>query len=240
MHAPAPGEPVETHCKKLLRVPTAVVSDVLAAMGFIEQVLVSNIRAVGPPHSFAGPALCLCGSEGPEPPAMAGGSKPIFEIDRRITPGCVAVIASGGHRIGAVIGGNVALSWRKRGCAGIVTDGGIRDADECNQMGLPVFAAFIGPMSNKGLWAFREIGIPVALPGQRGHLVAVHPGDIVHADNDGAVIIPTEHVAQVVRDAVILEEMEGRIRQDLERGDDREAVYSRHDRFGHIKKPAAI
>ncbi len=238
MHAPSPGEPAATLCEKLMRVPTAVVSDVLAAMGMMEQVLASNIRAVGPPHSFAGPALCLRGSEGPEPPAMAEGSKPVFEIDRRITNGCVAVIATGGHRMGAVIGGNVALSWHKRGCAGVVTDGGIRDADECNDMGLPVFATFVGPMSNKGLWAFREIGIPVTLPGQRGRPVLVHPGDIIHADNDGVVIIPTAYAEQVVDDAVFLEEMEGRIRQDLARGDDREAVYNRHDRFGHIKKIA--
>ena len=94
-----------------------------------------------------------------------------FLLDRRVTPGCVAVIATGGHKLGAVIGGNVALAWHRRGCAGVVTDGGIRDAAECGQMGLPVFATFVGPMSNKGLWAFREIGVPVSLPGQRGSAV---------------------------------------------------------------------
>jgi regulator of RNase E activity RraA len=204
-------------------------------MGLLEQVLSSTMRAVGSAHAFAGPALCLQGSEGAEPDALPSGSKPVFEIDRRVTSGCVAVIATGGHKLGAVIGGNVALSWHLRGCAGVVTDGGIRDAAECNEMGLPVFATFVVPMSNKGLWAFREIGVPVTLPGQRGRLVAVTPGDIVHADADGVVIIPAPLARRVVADAEILESMEGKIRADLLRGDDREAVYRRYDRFGHIK-----
>ena len=131
------------------------------------------------------------------------------------------------------------MSWRRRGCVGVVTDGGVRDIDECNHLGLPIFATFIGPMSNKGLWAFREIGVPVTLPGQRGKPVTIHPRDVVHADNDGVVIIPAAHAHQVARDATILEEIESRIREDLEKGEDREAVYSRHDRFAHIKPPAA-
>ncbi|MBV9260089.1 MAG: RraA family protein [Pseudolabrys sp.] len=236
MHAPVSGQPVEALCKKLVALPTAVISDVLAAMGLAGQVLASSIRAVGPPNAFAGPALCLLGREGDEPANLPNGSKPVFETDRRITPGCVAVIATGGHKVGAVIGGNVALSWRLRGCVGVVTDGGIRDAEECNQMGLPVIATFVGPMSNKGLWAFCEIDVQISLPGQRGVLVEVRPGDIIHSDADGVLVIPAIHLAQVVHDGEIVEQMEARIRADLQRGDDREAVYARHNRFAHIRK----
>ena len=98
MHAPGPENSVEALCEKLARLPTAVVSDVLAAMGFMEQVLSSQIRAIAPSRPFAGPALCLSGREGPEPTAPASGSKPVFEMDRRITRGCVAVIGTGGHK----------------------------------------------------------------------------------------------------------------------------------------------
>jgi regulator of RNase E activity RraA len=221
-----------------MRLPTAVVSDVLSAMGFADRVLSSHLRWVGVPRSFAGPALCLKGSEGQEPPAPEQGSRPVYAMDRRVTEGCVAVIATGGRKIGAVIGGNIGLSWRRCGCAGVVTDGGIRDGQEFIEMGLPVIAAFVAPMSNKGLWAFREIDIPVTLPGQRGNPVSVEPGDIVHADYDGIVIIPARHAHDVVRNAEILEDIEGRIRNELEHGEDREQVYARHDRFGHIRKPS--
>jgi regulator of RNase E activity RraA len=235
MHAPASDLSVEALCDALAKLPTAVVSDVLETVGLKYQVLATTIRAVGMSHSFAGPALCLAGSEGPEASPLPGGSRPVFETDRHVHRGCVVVIAAEGHAMGAVIGGNVALSWRRRGCAGVVTDGGVRDIAECNDLSLPVFATFVGPMSNKGLWAFRQIEVPVILPGQRGKPVTIHPGDLVHGDIDGAVIIPASLAHQVVRDAVILEEIEGRIRADLKKGDDREAVYGRHNRFAHIK-----
>jgi regulator of RNase E activity RraA len=235
MHAPTHTASVIDLCDRLKRLPTAVVSDVLATMGLLEQVLSSTMRAVGPARSFAGPALCLLGSEGAEPDAPRNGSKPVFETDRRVTPGCVAVIATGGHKMGAVIGGNVALSWHRKGCAGVVTDGGIRDAAECDEMGLPVFATFVGPMSNKGLWAFRDIDVPVTLPGQRGAPVNIMPGDIIHADADGVVIIPARLAERVVPYAEVLESMEAKVRSDLLNGDDREAVYRRYDKFGHIK-----
>ena len=238
MHAPGVDNSLLALCERFAKLSTAVVSDVLFAMGLAEQVLTSDIRAIAPSRPFAGPAVCLLGKDGPEPDAMATGSKPVFEADRHMTQGCVAVIATGGHKVGAVIGGNVALSWNVRGCVGVVTDGGIRDADECNQMGLPVFATFVGPMSNKGLWALVDIGIPIMLPGQRGTPVVIHPGDIVQADTDGVVVIPARLATQVILDAEVLEQIEEKIRKDLRKGEDREAVYKRHDRFGHIKNAA--
>ncbi len=228
-----------TVCERLARLPTAVVSDVLATMGLGGQVLSSGIRAVAGARPVAGPALCLTGREGPEPTPPAGKSKPVFEMDRRITRGCVAVIATDGHKVGAVIGGNVGISWRVRGCAAVVTDGGVRDVQEFESMGLPVFARFTGPMSNKDRWAFTAVDVPVHLPGQTGRPVAIRSGDIIHCDTDGVVVIPAAHVNRVTSDAEIVEEIEGRIKRDLEGGEDREAVYARYDRFVHIRKISA-
>src|ERR1700727_1504681 len=103
MHAPGVDNSLLALCERFTRLPTAVVSDVLFAMGLANQVLTSEIRAIAPSRPFAGPALCLLGKEGPEPGPMASGSKPVFEIDRHMTRGCVAVIATGGHKVGAVI-----------------------------------------------------------------------------------------------------------------------------------------
>ena len=120
-----------------------------------------------------------------------------------------------------------------------MTDGGVRDAAEFAEIGLPVFASFLTPLSNKGLWAFTAVDDPVDLPGQNGGAVRVASGDWIHADRDGVVVIPAAHAAQVVADAEVVEAVEGRIKQALLAGEDREAVYARHDRFGHIRKPAS-
>jgi 4-hydroxy-4-methyl-2-oxoglutarate aldolase len=220
---------------RLTQLPVAVLSDVLSAMGLPDQILASSIRPYGLSAVVAGPALCLAGSEGPEAAAKPGASKPVFEMDRHVSEGCIAVIAAGGHRIGATIGGNVALSWKLRGCKAVVIDGGVRDLAEFSEFALPVFASFATPMSTKGLWGFSEVNVPVTLPGQTGVRVRIAPGDAIHADADGVIVIPAAHLEQAVRDAEIFESMEKSIQRDLRTGEDREAVYKRYDKLGHVK-----
>jgi 4-hydroxy-4-methyl-2-oxoglutarate aldolase len=224
--------------ERLAKLPVAVMSDVLTAMGLPDQVLESSIRPFDPNSVIAGQALCLSGREGAERPVAPGASKPVYEMDRHVTPGCIAVIASAGHRRGAMIGGNVALAWKLRGCAGVVTDGGVRDVAEFAEFAMPVFGAFTTPMATKGLWNYCAIDVPVALPGQTGSPVRIASGDAIHGDRDGVVVIPAAHFEQAVRDAEIFESMEKGIQRDLKTGEDREAVYKRYDKLGHIKPVA--
>jgi regulator of RNase E activity RraA len=98
-----------------------------------------------------------------------------------------------------------------------------------------VFSAFTTPLAYKGRWHYAELEVPIALEGLISP-VRVQPGDIVHADIDGALVIPREHAEQVATDAELVERMEGKIKQDLEAGTDREVVYQRNDRFAHIKR----
>jgi len=226
--------------RRLSSIPVGVMSDVLAAMGLPDQVLSSVLRPIGAAARLAGPALCLTGQEGPERPAPQGGPKAVYEMDRRITNGCIAVIGTGGYRVSAVIGGNVGISWHRRGCGGIVTDGLIRDVAQFVAIGMPVFAGCITPLASKGRWSFSGIDVPVILPGQTSKSVTVRPGDIVHGDHDGVVIIPREHAGQAVRDAEVFESIEKKIQAELEAGSDREEVYKRNDRLGHIRKAAGI
>jgi 4-hydroxy-4-methyl-2-oxoglutarate aldolase len=220
---------------RLRLLPVAVLSDVLYAMDLPYQILASSIRPYGVSAIVAGPALCLAGREGPEAAAKSGASKPVFEMDRHVSEGCIAVIAAGGHAVGATIGGNVALSWKLRGCAAVVIDGGVRDLAEFSEFALPVFATFATPMSTKGLWGFSDVDVPVTLPGQAGVPVQVSPGDAIHADADGVIVIPADHLEQAVRDAEIFEAMEKSVQRDLRSGEDREAVYKRYDKLGHVK-----
>jgi len=221
--------------ERLQRLPVAVLSDVLSAMGLPDQILAASIRPFGLSTVVAGPALCLAGREGPEAPAKPGVSKPVFEMDRHVSDGCIVVIAGGGHRVGATIGGNVALSWKLRGCKAVVIDGGVRDLAEFSEFDLPVFASFATPMSTKGLWGFSDVDIPIMLPGQTGVRVRIESGDAIHADADGVIVIPAAHLEQAVGDAEIFESMEKAIQRDLRSGEDREAIYKRYDKLGHVK-----
>ena len=220
--------------RRLRRLTTEAVSDVLDVMGLPNQVLAATIRAAAPGMRLGGPAFCVRGrAVDPDHPAPAGIG---FEVDRRLTPGCVVVTASGGFSGSAVIGGNTALAYKKRGCSGLLVDGAVRDFGEMRALGLAVFATHVTPRRQVGRWSVVEFGQTVALPAQGGGEVVIHPGDIVFGDADGVVAIPRAIAGEVIAAAEKLARIDAKLAADLKRGRDREAALKRHDRYGHIRK----
>lgn len=70
------------------------------------------------------------------------------------------------------------------GIAGVVTNGVMRDLGDV-PAGFPVIAGSVGP--SHGFVHVREIGTPVTVFG-----LTVAPGDLIHADRHGALVIPSE------------------------------------------------
>ena len=100
-------------------------------------------------------------------------------------PGCIAVADARGTRDAATFGDIVVTRMAKRGVAGIVTDGAVRDRMGLIASKLPIWMNGITappPGARLMLAAWQE---PIACGG-----VAVFPDDIVIADADGVVIIP--------------------------------------------------
>ena len=91
----------------------------------------------------------------------------------------------------------------ERMVGGIVTDGGIRDADAIRDIGLPVFGA--GPAAPASPTAHCPAGLqePISCGG-----VAVYPGDIIVADGDGCAVLPQALAEEVARDAAAQEGIE--------------------------------
>lgn len=99
-------------------------------------------------------------------------------------PGSALVIDAGGTDRAAVWGGTSSLVSRRRGLAGCVTNGCVRDVDDLVATGIPVYAAGIAPRGTvKYHEGWREI--PVSVGG-----VAVAPGDFLIGDRDGVVVVP--------------------------------------------------
>lgn len=70
------------------------------------------------------------------------------------------------------------------GMAGALTDGAMRDLGDLAE-GFPVIAGSVGP--SHGFVHVREVGVRVTVLG-----LEVRPGDLVHADRHGAVVVPPE------------------------------------------------
>lgn len=82
------------------------------------------------------------------------------------------------------------------GCLGVVTDGSIRDIDQ-NAEGFFMLAGAIMPSH---VYAdLVAIDVPVVVAG-----MAVAPGDLIHADRHGAVVVPAEAVREVPKAAATI------------------------------------
>lgn len=225
--------------KKLLKLESSVVVDVLDELGYPHQVISIEIRAISPKMKMAGPAFCIKGRSASKLISKESekGPNPAYEYFRHIYPGCIAVVETGGHYEGSIIGENVGIAAKVRGCVGYIIDGGIRDTQGFLEMdNFSVFSRFIGPVSNKKIWEYITFEEPIIMPGHTSSNVVVKPGDFVLADIDGIVIIPNNLIKIVVKAAEELIRIEENMQKELWSGIDREKVYKKYDRFAHIKK----
>lgn len=127
--------------------------------------------------------------------------------------GALVIADAMGVQDAGIFGDILTARMVKRGVAGLVTDGVVRDGAGVAATGLPVWAAGIAaPASVAGL-TFVGWQEPVGCGG-----VAVFPGDVVVADGDGAVVIPQALVAPVTVEAVEQERLEGWIMREVEAG----------------------
>lgn len=98
-------------------------------------------------------------------------------------PGDIIVVdgASGCNRS---LAGEIMMRFAaKKGLAGIVVDGCLRDLDGIELLDMPIYAKGVTP---QGPWKFGpgEVNVPIACGGQ-----VVFPGDILVGDKDGIVVI---------------------------------------------------
>jgi 4-hydroxy-4-methyl-2-oxoglutarate aldolase len=108
--------------------------------------------------------------------------------------------------------GNAAL---ERGLAGLVTEGGVRDAEELRALGLPVFASNICIRgTGKRPDGAGSLGAS-ALIGE----VLVQTGDLLVADADGVVVIARADAEQVVEAGLVRDRQEREIVDRLKRGE---------------------
>jgi regulator of RNase E activity RraA len=99
-------------------------------------------------------------------------------------PGDVILVEDQGDLANAMSGENMMMWAARRGIAGVVVDGAMRDADSIAKMNFPVYARGINP---RGPYKAGpgEINVPISCGG-----AVVHPGDIVVGDADGVLVIP--------------------------------------------------
>ncbi|TMD10198.1 MAG: RraA family protein [Chloroflexi bacterium] len=112
---------------------------------------------------------------------------------------------------GAMLGEVMGTTFKRLGCAALVTDGTVRDLPEVRAMGLQVFAPGTNP--SHAYVRIESVGDEVTVGG-----LAVRPGDLLYGDLHGVLSIPAEVVDRLATaaDAIIEREQKliGWIRSD--------------------------
>jgi 4-hydroxy-4-methyl-2-oxoglutarate aldolase len=227
---------IEELSQRLVRVPVAVVSDVLRAAGVPHHTLHYSIGRLYAGTTLAGPAFCVRGQRVLGGVPAKAGPNTRHEMFRRVGQGDIVVIASDGYEDAVVLGENVVIGLQQKGCKGIVTDGGIRDRDSIGTLHLPVYARFVTPLSSGKQWSICEIEQPISLRGQSSAFVIVHPGDLIAADGDGVVVIPRAGAQSILEDAEVVIAHEQRHREALLDGKDPGEIYNTVNRFAHVRQ----
>jgi regulator of RNase E activity RraA len=127
--------------------------------------------------------------------------------------GCIAVVDARGVADAGIFGDILCARIARRGVAALVTDGVVRDVAGVLATGLPVWCnGAAAPPSVAGL-TFVDWQRPIGCGG-----VAVFPGDVVVADDDGAVLIPAAQLDAMLVEAPEQERLETWIMGEVERG----------------------
>jgi regulator of RNase E activity RraA len=162
--------------------------------GFMSSELRALFPELGPLVGYAVTALVRA-----EPPPLDGHRASLFaywDYIRTIPEPRVVVV----HDLddprgqGSQWGEVQANIHRALGCAGVITDGSVRDLDEVRALGFQFAAAHVSV--SHAYVHLVDFGLPVKVGG-----LWVRPGDLVHADQHGVVTVPVE-VAPRIADAV--------------------------------------
>jgi regulator of RNase E activity RraA len=118
----------------------------------------------------------------------------LWAVFETVEPGDILAVQAFGDAYTGCMGEMLITYFKGRGGAGIVVDGCIRDWPRVQEIGTPLWTrGFTSNFASQGSlfpWAYN---VPVALSG-----VLVMPGDIMIADDDGAVLVPQAMAAMVL------------------------------------------
>ncbi|NDZ78158.1 fumarylacetoacetate hydrolase family protein [Streptomyces sp. SID10853] len=200
--------------EKLLSAPVAGLSAQLRKRG-LNNVTIDGVRPLHPEAKMVGTARTLRFVPNREDlfAAHGGGYNAQKRVFDAVGAGEVLVIEARGEAGSGTLGDILALRAHARGAAGIVTDGGVRDADAVAAVGIPVYT--VGPhpavLGRKHVpW---EADVTVGCGG-----TTVQPGDIVVGDADGVIVLPLALAEEVVDAALAQEDEDAWIAEQVAAG----------------------
>lgn len=218
MSIPQPHQPISDDLRaKLQLCGAATISNALLKRGFRNTFLLGLNALSSDQPPLVGPAFTLRFI----PAREDKDSMTLYARDdglhrraiEECPPGAVLVMDTGGNAKASCMGDMMALRLKIRGVAGVVTDGGYRDAPGIVESNLPCFQREgSGPATPIALHPV-EFDAAVGCAG-----VAVYPGDVIVGNAEGVVAIPRHLVEEIVDECIAATEYEAFVASHIRLG----------------------
>ena len=227
-HTPDIPRPPKEWSAALSEIGAATVSATLGHMGVRSPFMVGPV-ARSPGKAVAGPALTLqCMPKREDLHREEEYADPETQLHRHVLyhaqSGDVVVVDARGDMRSGIFGDMMLTYFLGRGGVGVVIDGCIRDYPKVQRLGLGLWLKGVTPNYHvqTDIVPF-AVNVPVACGG-----VLVMPGDIIVADDDGAVVVPVKMATAVIAEATKHNDWEEFSRERLFEGKDLRRYYPLH------------
>lgn len=216
--------------RQLHKVSSATASATLHKMG-IRQAFIQGPVARMPGTKVVGPAVTL--QFMPQREDIASGLaqeagekvSALWSVMEELQPGDLLAVQAFGDLSTGCMGEMLVTYCKGRGAAGVVVDGCIRDWPHIQEIGLPVWTVGVTPnyasQASYYPWAYN---VPIACS-----RVLVLPGDIIIADDDGAVSVPVNLAPELLERTLEHEDWENFSRMKLAEGGELRKYYPLSD-----------
>lgn len=101
----------------------------------------------------------------------------------------------------------------QRGVAGVVSDGGVRDAEGIGALDMPAYFACPSAPTNLTLHEAIDINVPISCGD-----APVFPGDVMLGDGDGVMVIPAHLTEEIAEECTQMEAYEDFVLEQVQAG----------------------
>lgn len=203
--------------KKLEGVSTATIATALFKRGFRNQMIQGVQPLRGGKPTMVGEAYTLRympAREDRNPVSVfQNRAHPQRKAVEECPPGAVFVIDSRKDARAASAGSILVTRLQVRGVAGIVTDGGFRDAAEIAKLDIPSFHVRPSAPTNLTVHEAIDINVPIGCGD-----APVFPGDVIVGDDDGCILIPAGIADEVATETVEMTAFEDFVTEKVREG----------------------